>query len=207
MMKHKSIALLILSTCFFLLFLAEILLMNPVGCSFRGVYTEKVFFLLYLLLGFISLHRLFFWGFLTVIILSIIPMCIPFISFFGWLGNNQVYPIDKQIHFEEVHRFGQTMEGLAWIESRSLFFEEKVLEFELGICGFEQASFIDTIQLENKKLQIVFDHEHEKCTCLIDLDAYQVSSSLDRNSYALKLENKQLRLDFSDQKPAILEIK
>jgi hypothetical protein len=172
--------------------------MNPVGCSFRGIYTEKIFFLLYLLLGFISLHRFFFWGLLSVIILSMIPMFIPFISFFDWLGNNRTYPINEKIHFEEVHRFGQAMEGLVWIEKSSLIFEEKLLEFELGICDFEKAASIDSIQLENKKLQIVFDQNNEKCTCIIDLNENKMYTSLDSSFYNLKLENKQLRLDFSD---------
>lgn len=200
-MKNKSIYLLLLSTCFLLLFLAEILLMNPNGCSFRGIYTEKIFFFLYLLLGFISLHRFFFWGLLTLIILSIIPMFIPFISFFTWLGNNRVYPINEKIHFEEVHRFGQAMEGLAWVEKSSFVFEETIVEFELGICNLEKASSIDNIQIGDEKLQILFDQNNEICTCIIDLKANKVYTSLDSSSYSLKLENKRLKLDFSNITP------
>lgn len=190
----KRPVLLIISSLFFVLFLIEVCLLSPAGLSFR-MHTEKLLLGGYFLCGFCSLHRFFFWSFWSFFILSILPMCIPVLIFFDWLANNEVYVVNESTHLEEVHHFGQYIEGLVLMENQSILFDQVVAEFDLETCNFEHTTSIKQVQLDHDKLLIQFEYEERTCECYIDLMKHQVYNTIDSATYRLKLVDKKWVVD------------
>lgn len=127
-------------------------------------------------------------------------MCIPILIFGDWLGNNKVYVLDENRHLEEVHHFGQYMEGLVLMKKHSIVFDQAVVEFDLGICNFENTTYIKDIQLEREILEIqfqrvAFEQKEITCRCSIDLIKYQAYNTVDSMTYKLRLEDKKLKFD------------
>jgi hypothetical protein len=203
------------SFIFFLLFLFEVLFLNINSLSFRGYYTERYFFYLYFFLGLFSLRKLFFWGFLSFIILSMIPMMIPFLMLLNWLGaNDKQYQANEAIRAQEFHRFGQHNGDLIFFEKNNFFSEKIIFQFNIGICSIDHLSQISDVSLKSKIIKIEHEvhqdfiiqnvnnsnKENETCFCEIDLNLGSITTSLDSISYPIKKEGSNIYIDWEKVK-------
>jgi hypothetical protein len=140
-----------LGVILFSLFLIEVLL-NQDNISFRGIYTEKLFFWLGILFGFLGFGlKKFGIAMLIFLGLTMLPMMIPFINLLFWsMSSNRHYEIGKNERVEEIRPFGQYQTKLSIVKPIDWVFEE-YSESTLIMCEFGNLDEIDLRSVEHQK--------------------------------------------------------
>ena len=115
----------IISIILFVLFIMEVLLLNQNGLSFRGVYTEKVFFWTSIISGFWGFGiKRYLIAFAFFIFLTMLPMMIPFLLLVKWSISANIYFDQGQgKRIEEVEIFGAYGTQIRLINPYYLLFE------------------------------------------------------------------------------------
>lgn len=158
-----------------ILFFAEGLILKPNDLSFIDD-TEKIFFWIGLIGGFFVIKRFILW-FLGFVILSMIPMLVPFFMLLDWISNDK-----KEFYLTENIKVKETIASplgnhypIVIIEKR-FFLEKVVLKPDVrGACGIKSTIQINSITLNQKKryrlIRITFnDENNQSCTCEIIWD-------------------------------------